>query len=276
MPLRGAKAVCCARTFQRAFGAEHGAPGVERLDAVAGGVAPDAGPGLVRAVLAPVDHVERRHLAPGEAAVEPQIGTLRLERAGERHVLPVGPVRGGAPRAHLLDPADRVRVDVQVGVVVLELVVVPRDEPRVRGVRLLEALVGLVLAVPNPVLVQRPHLQLRQVRSDRGVAALVDVVAEEDHGLDVLRVGEVVVRREIALREVLARHERERDAAHHRVAGRARAGAAHRADPVAELEAVEVVAVGGKPVDLGAEAVRLVGQRDGAALADDRVEVLVL
>jgi hypothetical protein len=55
-----------------------------------------------------------------------------------------------------------------------------------------------------------------------------------------------------------------------------RCGCGPRADPVADLEAVEVLVLRAEPVDLLADAVRLVGQRHAAALADDRVEVLVL
>ena len=74
------------------LGAEHRAPRLEVLGAVAGGVALAAEGVLVRAVLAPVQHVERGHLTPGEAAVFPQVGTIRLAVARQRHVLPVRPV----------------------------------------------------------------------------------------------------------------------------------------------------------------------------------------
>ncbi len=258
------------------LGAEHGARGVEVLDAVAGGIALGAGGVLIRAVLAPVQHVERGHLAPPEAAVELQVRAHRLAGARQRHVLPERPVGGRAPHQDLRGRAGGVLVGVVVGVVVDELVVVPGDQPRVRRVRLLERRVGLVLAVPDPVVVQGLDRLLRLVRARARVPALVDVVAEEDHGLDVLRRGDLVVGREVALGEVLARHEGEREAGDHRVAVRPRAGAADGADPAAGPEAVVVLVLGPEALDLGAGAVRLVGQRDRAPLADDRVEVLVL
>ena len=94
-----------------------------------------------------------------------------------------------------------------VGVVVVDLVIIPCDEPRDGRVQALQIGVGLVLRVPVAVLGERPHLiaEVRRTRPGRA-PALVDVVAEEEHQVDVLGL-HVAVRPEVADLEVLARRE---------------------------------------------------------------------
>ena len=168
------------------LGAEHRASGVQVVHAVPRRVALGVGAcqGLIGAVLATVEDVEHGLGAPAEAAVEREIWSLGLAGASERHVLPVRAIRGSAAGADLLD-GDRPDRHLLVGVVVLELVVVPRHEPRVCGVRGLEVLVGLVLAVADAVLVERADLDRRAVGPHVPHPALVDVVAEVDDGVDV-------------------------------------------------------------------------------------------
>ncbi len=70
---------------------------------------------------------------------------------------PVGAVGRRPAGADLL--GRHVRIEVLVGVAVLELVVVPRDEPRVCGMGRLQMDVRLVLAVADPVVVERPMMK---------------------------------------------------------------------------------------------------------------------
>ena len=81
-------------------------------------------------------------------------GPTRLARARQRAVLPVGEVRGGAPLQRPSRAAGRA-VEVEVGVVVPELVVVPGHQPRERRVGGLERRVDLVLGVPRAVVRER-------------------------------------------------------------------------------------------------------------------------
>ena len=177
----GAKRTWLASTFQRAvelsrpssqpralLGAEDRALRVEGRRAVAE-LPLGTGHGvvdLIGAVLARVEHVEQHEVAPAAAAVHRHVLIDRLARARERAVLPVREVRR---RAALPDGFERlVRVQVEVGVVVRELVVVPGHHPRVRLVGGLERLVRLVLGVPRAVLRERPHGAGRRVRAGPG------------------------------------------------------------------------------------------------------------
>jgi hypothetical protein len=104
------------------LGADHRALGGLRVAAVAVGVARGAH-GLVGAVLAAVEDVERGDRPPRVAPVQPQVGPDRLAGAGQRHVLPEGAVGGFAAHRDLLGRP--VGIDVHARVVVHELVVVP-------------------------------------------------------------------------------------------------------------------------------------------------------
>ena len=94
-----------------------------------------------------------------------------------------------------------------VGVVVVDLVVVPGHEPRHGRVQSLQVGVGLVLGVPVAVLRQVVGL-VPDVLSDTIGArpAFVEVIAQEHHEVDVLG-DRVPVRPEVADLEVLARRE---------------------------------------------------------------------
>jgi hypothetical protein len=148
-------------------------------------------------------------------------------------VLPVGLERGGAP-AQELRPRLGVLGDL-VGPVVVELVVVPGDDPRVRGVGALQVRVRLVLRVAVAVVLERGDLP-RRVRA--GIAArgrvdvrrvLVDVVAEVQDDVQIL-LGQVVVGREVAVLVLRARDEREGHRVERGAGGRGRLRAADRAE----------------------------------------------
>ena len=208
-----------------------------------------------------------------EAAIELEGRAVGLAGASQRHVLPVGPVCGRATCDRHLDR--HVGIEIEVGVVVLELVVVPRDQPRVRGVRGLQVDVGLVLAVTDPVVVEREDLAQRLVLAEGRRRAFVDVVAEVDDGVDVVGARDLFIRREVAVREVLARHEGEHQPVDRPVVPWCRACASDRADLVAALEPEEVLAVRPEVVELHVHAVRLIGGRPDRAVTDDAAEALV-
>src|SRR2546423_3848716 len=103
-----------------------------------------AGRVVGRGLLPRVENEEGRETAVGEAPVELELGTLRPWHT-HRHVLVERLVARGALRDRgpvawivLVDPA---------GVIVLDLVVVPRDDPREGGVCGLKVRVRLVLRV---------------------------------------------------------------------------------------------------------------------------------
>jgi hypothetical protein len=169
-----------------------------------------------------------------------------------------------------------VRVEVQVGVVVRELVVVPGHQPRERRVRGLQRGIGLVLGMPGPVLLERHHRRGRRVRAHAvGLTrALVDVVTEVDHEVDVL-FDEVLEGREVAVRVVLAGDVGEVQPARHRRVPRRGPEVPDRADLALGLEAVPVVALRPQARDFGVDRVHLVGADARVAAMDDPAEARV-
>lgn len=113
-----------------------------------------------------------------------------------RHVLVPGLVGIGPPseeRGLLV-----VVLAAGAGVVVLDLVIVPRDHPRCEGVGLAQQGIRLVQGVTLAVLVERDGLEVLagDPAARVGVPAalvLVDVVAEEHEGVDRALVGQVAV-----------------------------------------------------------------------------------
>jgi hypothetical protein len=195
--------------------AEHRARLVERLGAVAGRVAQGdrTGLGLVGAVLARVEHVEPGEGAPVDATVQPEVGTGGPRRAAQRHVLVVGLVGRRAARQPLV--AGHVGIGVLVGVVVLDLVVVPGHQERKTGMRGAQARVRLVLRVTDPIVREAADLVARLVQPRvRGIAGtLVDVVAEMHDEVEVL-CRDVAPRRVVAVGVVLTRGEGELQRVH--------------------------------------------------------------
>ena len=155
-----------------------------------------------RAVLARVEDEECREPAVAQAPVELEVGTLR-PRSPHGHVLverliargPLGE-RGMVAR---IFPGDAARV------VVFDLMIVPRDDPRERGVRRLKVPIRLVLRVAVAVVGKREApAPLAVVAND--VAArrpLVDVIAEEEDRIEIFS-RETRVRGVVPLGVVLA------------------------------------------------------------------------
>src|SRR2546428_740677 len=191
------------------------------------------------AVLPGVQHVERREIAERDGSVEPEIGPLWSWDA-DRHVLVERLVTGGALGDRLL--IARVLLVDPSRVVVLDLVVVPGDDPREGGVRGLKVLVGPVLRVTIAVVgeAEAPAALGILPHDVAAGVALVDVVAEEQHHVEILARhgggGGVV-----ALRVVLAGGEREAQI-QHGADRRGRPRPADRALPAAGTEPVPVAA----------------------------------
>jgi hypothetical protein len=168
---------------------------------------------------------------------------------------------------------------MQVGVIVLELVVVPRHQPRERGVGRLQVGIRSVLRVPGPVVVQREQLPLGDVLAHVldpvGASSLVDVVAEVHDQLDVVLKRQVGVGRVIAVRVVLTRDEREAERGRTRAHERRRPGPPDRADLRAPLKAVPVLRARLQPRDLRVHRVDLRGQRLHRIAAHDLAELRV-
>ncbi len=220
---------CCASTFQVARDASRRASiqwrwaaprrGVARVHGGAVERAGDVAVGLVRAVLARVQDQELGEASERRGPVQVHVRASRQGAGAERHGLVVGLVGGRAPHQELHGVLVLLLGDGR-RVVVVELMVVPRDEPRALPVHRLQPRVGPVQGVAFPVFVQRPQASLGRA----GVAAhllvrsrpLVDVVAQVHH-----EVGPIpphgVVRGEQPVLEVLARGKGKPQLARHRV-----------------------------------------------------------
>ena len=161
--------------------------------------------GLRRSALATIQHVEARQ--PPEVVAGPQDDArARWARLlPQRHVLEVGLIRGCASLAE-------VRVERFVArprVVVVDLVIVPRHQPRHRGVQTLKVFGGLVLGVAVSVVRERPGLAPHMTAYVAGAPrSLVDVIADEHHQVEVLG-RQVPMRAVEAVLEVLARTQAE-------------------------------------------------------------------
>ncbi len=240
----------------------HGRPGVGPVVA-----------GLVAAVLAAVEHVEARQPAPVERPVDAQV------RAGggvepHGHVLPPGPVAGGPPGRKLGGLGGE--LGDEAGVVVLDLVVVPGDDPRARGVDALQRRVALVLPVAVAVVVERDQLGAGVLADRPGAdAALVDVVAQVEHHVRVVGRGVGPQRPEAGL-PVLAAGEQEPQRVAVVVPGRGGAGAADGADLVADDEPVPVPRGGAQVADVDVDRVGVLGGGHDVGPAHVPPERLVL
>lgn len=172
---------------------------------------------LVVAVLARVEHTELRQVAVGDLSIEPHVGTPGDRRAAQRHVLVVGAVgRRPAPQERLRRRPLRGGLG---GVVVLDLVIVPGDDPGEGGVGGAQVRVAAVEGVAVAIAGQARRLA-RVVAADVAAGSdvlvrpiLVDVVAEVDDEVEVLG-GHVPVRRAPPLLVVLAGGVREGELSH--------------------------------------------------------------
>ena len=166
--------------------------------------------------------------------------------------------------------------------VVGDLVVVPGHDERVLRVQVLQVGVALVLRVPLPVVGQRDHLARRLVLADvdlvEAVAVLaggvlVEVVAEVDHRVEVVALGQVPVGREPAGLQVGARDDAEPEVAGGGVVRRGGAGAADPAGHAVVEEPVEVRRAGLEAAGVHLHGVVAAGAGAGPALRDDLREV---
>jgi len=229
--------------------------------------------GLRVAVLTGVEQAELGQVAVGEAAVEPQVGPLRLCRGPQRLMLEVGLVGSRPPLEERLAGG---RVAVLDRVVVVDLVVVPGDRERMAGVRGAQVGIGLVLRGADAVVGQARGLAGRLVGpTDRALRGpLVDVVAEVHHEVEVL-VGHVPVGGVVARRVVLTGGEGESHPVR-RPERRRRLGAAYRAGLRARLEAVEVLAPRPQALNLDMDRMGQLGPRLHRAATHYPGEALVL
>ena len=164
-----------------------------------------------------VQHDEVEELAEAEGAV----GALARPGLGlpDRHPLEVGLHGGRAPH----EPVAFLFLDLvvlgAVGVgVVRDLVVVPDAHEGMEAVDLLQVGVRLVLGVPGPVVGERGGLLVRTRRAIEpgpvpvaAVGVLVEVVAEVQHRVQVVPLGDPPVDVEVAERQVGAGDEGEPD-----------------------------------------------------------------
>ena len=219
-----------------------GAGGAQRVDQPAAlGVAEEADRpvgGVDGAVLAQVEQEQVGGGAEGDPPVEAE-ALLVEARAGE-------PLERGTVGGRALELGRRGPV---VGVVVLDLVVVPDVDHRMQAVQLAQRRVGAIAAVLAAVGAQIVGVQRVAARVLRGRRATlrVDVVAEEHVQVEVLR-GGVRVRAEVPVGVVLAGREGQpQRVARGRV--RQRPGAADGRDVVAGLPDVEVLRGGLEAAD---------------------------
>ena len=203
---------------------------------------------VVCAILAVVEREDFREVAEAIAVVEPERRAHRLDLVRERHVLPIGLVGCGAHRQERLGDVI-VRRDV-VGVVVRHLVIVPRDDPGMPGMGCLQVAIRLIERIAVAIFLERSRatalVTTHQIASP---AALVDIVAEEQHRVQFL-VGHVALRGIETLLVLLARREGEAQRRH--VLGPVGRGAraADRTGLALHGEAIPVEAVGPQPLDI--------------------------
>jgi hypothetical protein len=202
---------------------------------------------------------------------------------GEGHVLVVGPVSVLAPPEKLRGV--RVVLGDLISVVVLDLVVIPGDEPGKGRVRRLQVLVGLVLGVSYPVLPEPVRLGGRLVKAYvagvgqvrlgvRRRRILVDVVAEVQDEVEIL-LSHVAVSVVVAVLVHLTRGDREGELRGRGTLSRCRLDPAHGARLPSGSEPVEILppVVEARQLDvnrMGQLVTRVLG-----ASADDPPEVLV-
>ena len=204
---------------------------------------------LVGAVLTGVEHVEPQQVAVGERAVDRVVGAAGwVEPHG--HVLVPDLIAGGATGEERL--ALGVFLAAGSCVVVVDLVVVPRDDPRHERMGGLQQRIALIQGVALAVLIDRLALEILAGRAAAIVGitpagVLVDVIAEEHEGVDAPLLDEVAVCGEVALLPVLAGREREPELIGCRAGGGEGVGPCRSRLEVADAETVVVLRVGLEP-----------------------------
>lgn len=133
---------------------------------------------LITAVLAGVEEEEVSELSKGTFAVKLHVGTFRERCRPERHHFIVGLVSVGAAKEKLRR-GDSTPFGSRIGVVVIDLMIIPSEEPGAGGMHRLEILVGAVLRIADAVVIERFDLS-SEVAADLATSAtiFVDVVTE--------------------------------------------------------------------------------------------------
>ena len=210
--------------------------------------------------------------APVEPPDDAQVGPARPCRHRQRQVLPPGLVGRGALCGEVALQA----LALQTGIVVLDLVVVPHDQPRAGGVGGLQRGVALVLRVAVAVAVQRARRPAAVQAHGAGAGGVfVDVIAEEDHQVQRLG-GQVTPRGPVAVVPALAARDGEAQRRHLGVGRRCGARASRSALLAQRAEAVPVGPRGLQPRGLGVHAVRPGGLRSETAARSDAREAFVV
>ena len=243
--------------------AEHGAPRIGqlgtlcRIDRIRAAAA-RARAGFVRPVLAVVEHEEVGEIAMPGTQVDARARPEGNHLPRHRHVLVPGAVGRGAPREEPFGRVERLRA--VVGVVVLDLVVIPGDEPRTGEVRRLQIRVGLVERVAAAVIIQRDRLA--RAMAANGIAAergFVDVITEVHDELGLVG-DDVAIGAEVALLIVLAGREGEAQARGPRGRRRRSVRRADAACRFAGRESIPVATRGREPEHFDVQRMRLVGR----------------
>ena len=157
-------------------------------------------------------------LAEAALREEPQLGTIGQRAPRQRHVLVVGLIRRGATRQ---EPIARVVLfGRRAGVVVLDFVIVPRDQPWTAGVRGLQLALAAIQRVTYAIVIERNGFR-RVVMADAllAPARFVDVIADVQNQIQFV-LEHVSITEEVAMLVLLTRSDGD---AHPRVRSVARA-----------------------------------------------------
>ncbi len=221
---------------------------------------------LVGAVLAAVEDVQCREATELEPPEDRQVRSARRPHP-DGLMLPPRLIRGRAASGERrVVRRDTALLGHEPGVVVLDFVVVPRDDERRDRVGLLQLRVLLVARVTQPV-VGEIDGEVGELLAERD-RVLVDVVAQMGHDIRG-RGGDVGVRGEGAVVHALARHLGDRQLTAARVARRCGAGARRLGRGPATSKPVPVLTTGLQAPNVDVHGVGVSGSGGGVALADD-------
>ncbi|MEN9507681.1 MAG: hypothetical protein RLZZ621_244, partial [Gemmatimonadota bacterium] len=165
---------------------------------------------------------------------------------------------------------------VSAGVVVVDLVIIPRHEPGAARVGRLQQRVALVLGVATAIVIERPDLEaVVLAECGRWTRAFVDVIAEVDGEVEAFFLREMIVRGEEPLIPPLAGHEREMQCVEAAVRWRG-AETANRARGPSTHEAIEIPPIRLESGDIDVDAEGELGGSEGASLLHDLREPLIV
>ena len=242
--------------------------------------------GLIGPVLTSVKEADLGEAAEAEAAVQLDRWTDRARRRPQWHVLVVGLVRRGALqrerrrvlelRAAIVDLVD------EVGVVVLDLVIIRHDEERMCRQRGLQLWVSAVLRVTVAVVRQRPQLveaerlrcRVQPIGEHADRVVLVDEVADVQHEVEILGRHRAVPR-PVTVLEVLTVRDGERHRTHPTICFGQQTRVPDRTELALGPELVPVVALVVEIVDDHMHRVRKLGPCRRAATSHDATHLRI-